>query len=123
MAMCAGVQKVSRPIERCQETSHWPPIEADVTARAPAQMYQGTDVARAAARVLVAVASATKPGERAKSTDIEVPRELALMIRESLLEVPESNPYRSASCPVQRRHVRQTIGGAANFLSRASPIK
>ncbi len=43
MAMCAGVQKVSRPIERCQETSHAPPMEAEVTARTPAQMVQGIE--------------------------------------------------------------------------------
>src|SRR5271155_3401149 len=42
MAMWAGVQKESRPMERCQETSHAPPIEADVTASAPHQAYQGT---------------------------------------------------------------------------------
>src|ERR1700761_1045750 len=41
MAMWAGVQKVSRPMERCQETSHAPPMEAEVTARAPSQVYQG----------------------------------------------------------------------------------
>jgi hypothetical protein len=43
IAMCAGVQNVSRPIDRCQETSHAPPIDDDVTANAPIQMYQGTD--------------------------------------------------------------------------------
>src|SRR5260370_42020082 len=42
IARCAGVQKVSRPIERCQETSHAPPILAEVTARAPNHTYQGT---------------------------------------------------------------------------------
>jgi hypothetical protein len=39
--MCAGVQKVSRPIDRCQETSHAPPIEEDVMAMTPIQIYQG----------------------------------------------------------------------------------
>src|ERR1700733_12538994 len=42
IARCAGVQKVSRPMERCQETSHAPPMEAEVTASAPNHMYQGT---------------------------------------------------------------------------------
>src|ERR1700675_3798836 len=42
IARCAGVQKVSRPIERCQETSHAPPILAEVTAIAPNHRYQGT---------------------------------------------------------------------------------
>ena len=42
IARCAGVQKVSRPIERCQETSHAPPMEAEVTASAPNHRYQGT---------------------------------------------------------------------------------
>src|ERR1700761_2661516 len=41
MAMCAAVQKVSRPMERCQETSQAPPTEEEATARAPHQMYQG----------------------------------------------------------------------------------
>jgi len=43
MAICAGVQKLSRPMERCQETSHAPPMVAEVTANAPAQMYQGME--------------------------------------------------------------------------------
>src|SRR5438270_5372180 len=42
IARCAGVQKLSRPMERCQETSHAPPILAEVTASAPNHMYQGT---------------------------------------------------------------------------------
>src|SRR5579862_336801 len=42
MAMWAGVQNVSRPMERCQEMSHWPPIMAEVTARTEHQTYQGT---------------------------------------------------------------------------------
>jgi hypothetical protein len=41
IAMCAGVQKVSRPMDRCQETSQAPPMEDEVIARTPAQMYQG----------------------------------------------------------------------------------
>jgi len=41
IAMCAGVQKVSRPIDRCQETSQAPPIEEDVMAITPVQIYQG----------------------------------------------------------------------------------
>ena len=48
MAMCAGVQKLSRPIERCQDTSHDPPMLAEVTASAPAQMYQGTEASEVA---------------------------------------------------------------------------
>src|SRR5579883_2362484 len=40
--MCAGVQNVSRPMERCQEISQWPPIMAEVTARTAHQIYQGT---------------------------------------------------------------------------------
>jgi hypothetical protein len=41
--MCAGVQNVSRPIDRCQETSHAPPIEDEVMANTPTQMYQGIE--------------------------------------------------------------------------------
>ena len=43
MAMCAGVQNVSRPIDRCQETSHAPPMEDEVMAKTPTQMYQGIE--------------------------------------------------------------------------------
>ena len=46
MAMWAGVQNVSRPMERCQEISHWPPIMAEVTAKTAHQTYQGTLVER-----------------------------------------------------------------------------
>src|SRR5882672_212449 len=45
IARCAGVQKVSRPIERCQEMSQAPPIEAEVTASAPHHTYQGMSLA------------------------------------------------------------------------------
>src|SRR5260370_42451671 len=48
MAMWAGVQKLSRPMERCQETSHAPPIVAEVTAMAPHQTYHGTEAVRLA---------------------------------------------------------------------------
>ena len=50
MAMWAGVQKVSRPMVRCQETSHAPPMEAEVMATTPDQMYQGTEADRACTR-------------------------------------------------------------------------
>jgi hypothetical protein len=60
MSMWAGVQKVSRPMERCQETSHVPPMEDDVTAMAPTQMYQGTVAAREPARVVVEAGAGTK---------------------------------------------------------------
>lgn len=40
--MCAGVQKLSRPMERCQATSHAPPMVDEVIAAMPVQMYQGT---------------------------------------------------------------------------------
>lgn len=46
--MCAGVQNVSRPIERCQETSQCAPIVLDVTARATPHRYQGMPCPRAA---------------------------------------------------------------------------
>src|ERR1035438_957803 len=42
MARWAGVQNVSRPMERCQEMSHWPPIIAEVTPKTAHQTYQGT---------------------------------------------------------------------------------
>ena len=39
--MCAGVQNVSRPIERCQEMSQCTPTMANVTAATEHQTYQG----------------------------------------------------------------------------------
>src|SRR5256885_7595464 len=41
MAACAGVQKVSRPIERCQEMSQMMPTFALVAATSVAATYQG----------------------------------------------------------------------------------
>src|ERR1700761_2614680 len=57
MAMCAGVQKVSRPMERCHETSQAPPMEEEVTAKAPHQMYQGTLEVFDATRALVCLSA------------------------------------------------------------------
>ena len=45
MSTWAGVQKVSRPIERCHEISQWIPVIAQVTAATEHQTYHGTDVA------------------------------------------------------------------------------
>jgi hypothetical protein len=42
MATWAGVRKLSRPMERCQEMSQWMPTIAEVTAMTESQMYQGT---------------------------------------------------------------------------------
>ena len=42
ITLCAGVQKLSRPMERCQDTSHEPPRKQEVTASAPVHRYQGT---------------------------------------------------------------------------------
>src|SRR6185436_7819733 len=42
MAMWAGVQKESRPMERCQAMSQCVPTIADVTATTAHQTYQGT---------------------------------------------------------------------------------
>src|SRR5580698_4469074 len=50
MAMCAGVQKLSRPMERCQEISQCAPTIAEVTASTEHQMYQGTVVERVRGR-------------------------------------------------------------------------
>src|SRR5580658_8062038 len=41
MAMWAGVQKLSRPMERCQETSQCAPMVTEVTASAAHQRYHG----------------------------------------------------------------------------------
>jgi hypothetical protein len=53
MAMWAGVQKVSRPMERCQETSQCAPMVTEVTASAAHQRYQGMVLGFAVARGLV----------------------------------------------------------------------
>ena len=39
--MCAGVQNVSRPMERCQEISQCVPTMAEVTAMTEHHTYQG----------------------------------------------------------------------------------
>src|SRR6266513_2093150 len=49
MAACAGVQNVSRPIERCQEMSQMMPIFALVAATSVAATYQGRGAAVGAA--------------------------------------------------------------------------
>src|SRR5580704_7175806 len=42
MTIWAGVQKVSRPIERCHEMSQWIPTMEHVTAAAAHHTYHGT---------------------------------------------------------------------------------
>ena len=49
MAMWAGVQKLSRPMDSCQEISHCVPTTALVTAAAAHQTYHGTRVEKAGA--------------------------------------------------------------------------
>src|SRR5208282_3449317 len=41
--MCAGVQKVSRPIDMCHEISHGPPIIPHTTPATMHQIVHGTD--------------------------------------------------------------------------------
>src|SRR5271169_2705422 len=41
--MCAGVQKVSRPIDMCHEMSHGPPIVPHTTPATMHQIVHGTD--------------------------------------------------------------------------------
>ena len=43
MAMWAGVQNVSRPMERCHEMSQCVPTMAEVTARTEHHTYQGIE--------------------------------------------------------------------------------
>jgi len=43
--MCAGVQKLSLPIDRCHDTSQMPPTVEQVTAAAPIQIVHGTPAA------------------------------------------------------------------------------
>src|SRR5436309_14460846 len=58
MAACAGVQKVSRPIERCQEMSQMMPTFALVAATSVAATYQGRCAASGGAPVAGAAAAA-----------------------------------------------------------------
>src|ERR1700723_3931854 len=48
IAICAGVQNVSRPMVMCQEISQYKPKVMEVTAVAPDQTCQGTAAARLA---------------------------------------------------------------------------
>src|SRR5436305_9440053 len=57
MAACAGVQKVSRPIERCQEMSQMMPTFALVAATSVAAPYQARCAASGGARVAGAAAA------------------------------------------------------------------
>src|SRR5437773_11867836 len=57
MAACAGVQKVSRPIERCQERSQMMPTFALVAATSVAATYQGRCAASGGAGVAGAAAA------------------------------------------------------------------
>src|SRR6266436_3821371 len=45
--MCAGVQKVSRPIDMCHEMSQCPPVMLDVIPAIMHQIGHGTDSTRA----------------------------------------------------------------------------
>src|SRR5580765_4072403 len=56
MAMCAGVQKVSRPIVRCQEMSHNMPMAIKVPPARTARAAVETVVVRAGCNSLVALA-------------------------------------------------------------------
>src|SRR5580700_2188741 len=60
MATWAGVQKVSRPMDLCQEMSHWPPIIAEETPKTAHHTYHGTRSAavRTAAAVTDGIAVA-----------------------------------------------------------------
>src|SRR5277367_7083325 len=53
MPKCAGVQKVSLPMDMCQEMSQYRPTTVDVTASAEVHTYQGTAAVSAAATALV----------------------------------------------------------------------
>src|SRR5436305_849384 len=78
MAMCAGVQKVSRPIDSCQEISHTAPTIAEVTAAEAHQRYQG------------------KPDRRSASTSDPLATRPAAMVATTT-----SNPYLTA-IPLER---------------------
>src|SRR5271154_6501825 len=49
MPRCAGVQKVSLPMDMCQEMSQYKPTTVEVTASAELHTYQGTAAVSAAA--------------------------------------------------------------------------
>src|SRR5215472_10427035 len=50
MAMCAGVQNESRPMDMCQEMSHGPPIAPETMPANMHQMVHGIDVVGAVVR-------------------------------------------------------------------------
>src|SRR5689334_21134117 len=54
MSTCAGVQKLSRPMERCHEISQCTPVIAQVTAATAHHTYQGTATVTVRAKTEVA---------------------------------------------------------------------
>src|SRR5207248_9954575 len=74
MAMWAGVQNVSRPIERCHEMSQTTPTFALVAAISAAATYQGTPPGRGAAPVRGSVAAVTGYRSREPPETSPLPR-------------------------------------------------
>jgi hypothetical protein len=84
MAMCAGVQNESRPMDMCHEMSQYPPITTDTTAAKSAQMYQGTESSFAGAETAVLLST----GGRTDSVVAMVMVGLASVVR-----IPLRPPY------------------------------
>jgi hypothetical protein len=59
--MWAGVQNVSRPMERCQEMSQWTPTMEHVTAAVAHQTYQGTRSEASAPMEMEVAANSFRP--------------------------------------------------------------
>src|SRR5277367_4130901 len=110
IARCAGVQKVSRPMDRCHATSHAPPMEAEVTAKAPNQIYQGTEAVSSYARVTsTAPARFMERGE----VDIEPHMIWPYLILPSLSSPviagisPHAEPWRKTKPLFRRKNTRE----------------
>jgi hypothetical protein len=72
---------VSRPMERCQETSQAPPMEDEVTAMAPIQIYQGTVALLELTRVALEIGRGAKAEAGRAAEDMLPPKVYAEMIR------------------------------------------
>src|SRR5690349_11395111 len=118
MAMCAGVQNVSRPMVRCHEMSQITPTIVLVAASNAALRYQGTVVAREAG---MAVAVIEIPRETSKATDAALARPRGAGYPSRALSA-ETFDVRLARQGTDRRAARfQSLAGAAR-RPRHSPL-
>src|SRR5438477_12918009 len=106
MAACAGVQKVSRPIERCQEMSQMMPTFALVAATSVAATYQGRCAASGGARGAGAAAAG-----------------IGLLVTRAAGDQPPSAPPLADPLHPPGRVVQRLLGGHAAPPRRGEPGK